>query len=130
MGQTGRFQFSPANVDGSIVGASQVKPTGMDGNIFYEIQDGGLAVNSAGVSSGVGPSKMVGVIAYDYVNSRWSCLFTDAPGLRKHQPTTWEDDLGQIVAFMATLPSAGPVALTDEAGNDVNYPASIPPIRS
>src|SRR5690348_1046117 len=123
----GRFSFVPGNIDGSIIGASQVQPTGMDGNIFYEIWDGNNNKNSLGVVSGNANGKMVGVIAYDYINARWSCLFTAPTGIKLHQNTTFLDDIGAIKAFMATLST--PVT-TDEAGNDLPYGLSIPPIKS
>src|ERR1700690_3183700 len=123
MGQTGRFTFVPRSLDGSMVGASQTLPTGSPNwTLYYEIIDGFSISNSLGHSSGQGAGKKVGVIGYDYIQARWSCLFTSGTGLYAHQNTTYTDDIGQIKAFMATL---GTPTLTDEVGNDVPYPKSF-----
>lgn len=117
MGATGRFTFNqtPCGDGQQTVGASQVFPNSSSGPYFYEIWDG----------PSITDGRMIGAIAYDYAMARWSCVFFVAPGLRTHQPTTFTDDIGEIKAFIATLPSAGPVPLTDEVGNDVNWPPSL-----
>jgi hypothetical protein len=124
MAAIGRFAFVPRSITGSMVGASGVLPTGTDGYLYYEIIDGMSTPNSLGYVSGTGAGKRVGVIGYDYIQSRWSCLFTTPPGLATHQPTIWENDIQQIKDFMATLTAP---QLTNENGDDINYPASIPP---
>lgn len=113
-----RFQFSPTVVRGEINGASQVLPTGSGQMLYYEIQDGAQVG---------GAQTVVGVVAYDFINSRWAALFTNDGVLSTHQSTTYENDIGQVQAFIATL-SSPPVPLTDEIGNDRPWPASIPPI--
>ena len=80
------------------------------------------ATKHSGYVSGQGAGKCVGVIAYDYINARWSCLFTSNTGLYTHQNTTWENDIQQIKDFMSGL--ATPPA-TDLIGNDVPYPRSF-----
>src|ERR1700727_2864846 len=123
MSHLGRFTFVPRSIEGSMIGASQVQPTGTDGNLYYEIIDGLTPqLNVLGYSSGQGDGKKVGVIAYDYIQARWSCLFTAATGLYTHQNTTWEDDINQIKDFMSGLATP---PTTDEIGNDVPYPKSF-----
>lgn len=112
-----RWTFSPTVVRGNSDGASQVLPTGSGQMLCYEVIDG------AGVSAG----RLVGMISYDFVNSRWSCNFFENGLLRTNQPTTWNDDIGAIKQFISTL-SSPPVPLTDEVGNDVPWPASMPPV--
>lgn len=124
MGQTGRFVFVPRSIDGSMVGASATLPTGSPYYaLYYEIIDG-LApqTNTLGYQSGTGDGKKIGLIAYDYIQARWSCLFTSGSGLTLHQNTNWEDDIGEIKFFMTTL---GTPNLVDEAGNDIPYPKSF-----
>ncbi len=118
MGTSTRFSFRPKEVKGNMDGASQVLPTGSGQMLMYEILDGYQAS---------GGQECIGVIAYDFVNARWSCLFSRNGVLSTHQNTTWVDDKGEIVAFMATLVSP-PVPLTDEVGDDVPWPASFPPM--
>jgi len=118
MGTSTRFQFSPTVVKGIMNGATQTLPTGSGQNLYYEILDGGL-------SSGC--QKCVGVIAYDFLNTRWACLFSENGVLSTHQNTTYVDDIGQIKNFIATL-SSPPVPITDLAGNDVPWQASMPPV--
>jgi hypothetical protein len=123
MSHLGRFSFVPQAVTGGLTGASQVQPTGSCGYLYYQIVDGLTPqVNSLGYSSGQGDGKVIGVIGYDFIQARWSCLFTSNTGLYTHQNTTWEDDINQIKDFMSTL-TAPPTV--DLAGNDVPYPRSF-----
>lgn len=115
-----RFQFSPTVVKGNMNGASQVLPTGSGQMLFYEIID-------AGLSSGGGGQKCMGVIAYDFVNARWSCIFTENNVMATHDNTTYYNGKKEITQFIATL-SSPPVPLTDEVGNDVPWPAAMPPV--
>ncbi|MGH7747787.1 MAG: hypothetical protein ACREQ5_23960, partial [Candidatus Dormibacteria bacterium] len=117
----GRFSFVPNNIRGSITGASQVSPTGTDGYLYYEIMDGAV------VGGGGGNGRMVGVIGYDYIQARWSCLFVADTGLTTHQNTTWENDIQEIKDFMSGLTAP---TIVDEIGNDVPFGISIPPIHS
>ena len=128
MGNTStRWQFNPTVVKGVMNGASQVLPTGSGQMLFYEIMDGAAPPNSLGYQGFEGQGKLVGAISYDFVNQRWGCNFFENGLLRTHQPTEYNDDIGAIKAFIATLTSP-PVPLTDEAGDDVPWPASMPPI--
>jgi hypothetical protein len=78
--------------------------------------------NSLGYTSGQGEGKKVGIIAYDYINARWSFLSVVGGMFNAHANTTWQNDAQQIKDFMSTL---GTPNLTDEAGNDIPYPASF-----
>jgi hypothetical protein len=120
-----RFQFVPQVVKGVMDGASQVLPTGSGQMLYYEIRDGAYSTNAAGVATLQGVGRLVGIISYDFLNSRWSCNFSDNGVLSTHQSTVYENDIAQITLFIATL-SSPPVPLTDEVGNDVPWPASIP----
>lgn len=123
MSALGRFTFVPQATTGGLSGATQVEPTGGDGNIYYQIVDGLTPQpNTLGYVSGQGAGKCVGVIAYDYINARWSCLFTSNTGLYTHQNTTWENDIQQIKDFMSGLATP---PTTDLIGNDVPYPRSF-----
>lgn len=128
MGAIGRFQFVPRTIEGSMTGATQAMPTGSPNYaLFYEIIDGMGEANSLGYVSGAGDGKKVGIIAYDFVNARWSCLFT-VPGVSStHANTTYFDDQGEIKAFIATLPTP---TVTDEVGDDIPWPASFAPLNS
>jgi hypothetical protein len=123
-----RFQFIPRVVKGVMNGASQVLPTGAGQILYYEIVDGAYSTNALGVATLQGEGRKVGVIAYDFVNSRWAALFTQNGVLSTHQSTVYENDIAQITIFIATL-SSPPVPLTDEVGNDVPWPASIPEVQ-
>jgi hypothetical protein len=113
-----RFNFQPTVVKGNLVGATQVLPTGSGQMLYYEIQDG---------SSTNGAQKVIGVIAYDFINARWSCLFTEDNVMATHTSTTFYNFQKEITAFIAGLTSP-PVPLSDEVGNDVGWPASLPPV--
>jgi hypothetical protein len=124
MGTIGRFSFVPQNLKGSIVGATGDGNDGMGfplNQVYWQI----IENQTAGGGSCNGP--VLGVIAYDYINARWSCLFTKETGIMLHQSTTYVDEIGEIKAFMATLTAPQTV---DEVGNDVAYGASIPPLHS
>lgn len=120
-----RWQFVPTVVKGVMDGASAVLPTGSGQMLFYEIIDGAAPPNSLGYQGFQGQGRLVGAISYDFVNARWSCNFFHDGLLRTNQPTTFNDDIGAIKAFISTLASP-PVPLSDEAGNDVSWPASLP----
>ena len=120
-----RFQFVPRVVKGVMNGASLALPTGSGQMLYYEIIDGSNQPNSLGYQGFAGMGKSVGVIAYDWINARWSCLFTASGVSSQHANTTYENDSAQILQFIATLTSP-PVPQTDEAGNDVPWPAAIP----
>ena len=124
----GRFQFVPRPVKGNMSGATQTIPTGSGQILFYEIMDGANLANSLGYKGFSGMGRFVGFIAYDFINSRWAAIFTQNDVLVTHQPITFQDDIGQVKAFIATL-SSPPVPLTDEAGNDVPWPASFPNVN-
>jgi hypothetical protein len=120
-----RWQFVPRVVKGVMNGASQVLPTGSGQMLYYEILDGIATKNSLGYQGFQGEGRLVGAISYDFVNARWGCNFFENGLLRTHQPTEFNDDIGAIKNFIAGLTSP-PVPLTDEVGNDVTWPASLP----
>ena len=124
----GRFQFVPRPVRGVIDGASLALPTGSGQILFYEIIDGANLANSLGYKGFSGMGRKVGFVAYDFINSRWASIFTQNDLLTTNQPTTFQDDIGQVKAFIATL-SSPPVPLLDEAGDDVPWPASFPNVN-
>lgn len=122
-----RWQFVPTVVRGNMDGASQVLPTGSGQMLFYKIIDGANPANSLGYKGFAGEGRLVGAISYDFINARWSCNFFENGLLRTNQPTEFNDDIGAIKAFITTL-SSPPIPLTDEAGNDVPWSASLPPV--
>ena len=124
----GRFQFVPRPVKGVMNGASLALPTGSGQMLFYEIIDGANLANSLGYKGFSGMGRQVGFIVYDFINARWAAIFHQNGVLVTHQPITFQDDIGQIKAFIATL-SSPPVPLTDEVGNDVPWPASFPNVN-
>jgi hypothetical protein len=115
-----RFQFNPTVVKGNMNGATQAIPTGSGQMLYYEIVD-------AGSAQGGGGQKVMGVIAYDFVNARWSCIFTENGVMATHDNTTFTNPAKEITTFIASLVSP-PVPLSDEAGNDAPWPASMPPV--
>ena len=123
-----RWQFNPTPVKGVVDGATLALPTGSGQMLYYEIIDGAAPANSLGYTGFSGQGKIVGAISYDFVNSRWSCNFFENGLLSTHQNTNWQDDIGAIKFFISTLTSP-PVTLTDEAGNDVPWPASLPNLK-
>jgi hypothetical protein len=132
MATLSQYQFIPCRVDGSMIGASAVQPTGTDGYLFYEIvKDTGTAnpaaetnisANLNSYQGGNGGGKKVGIIAYDYVQARWSCLWTQSGQLLVKNG--WLDDAGAIKDFMATLTT--PVT-TAQNGDALPPPASFAP---
>lgn len=124
-----RWQFIPTVVKGVMDGASLATPTGSGQMLYYQIIDGVAPANSLGYQGFEGEGRLVGAISYDFVNSRWSCNFFENGLIRTHQPTEFNDDIGAIKYFISTLTSP-PVALTDEAGVDVSWPASLPNLKS
>ena len=126
-----RFQFVPRVVKGNLNSSfqlSQVLPNDTGQMLYYEICEAQYSTSYLGTQTLQGVGKKVGFIAYDFVNSRWAALFTENGVLSTHQNTTWENDIAQITIFIATLFSP-PVPLTDEVGNDVPWPASIPNVN-
>jgi hypothetical protein len=120
-----RWQFVPRPVKGVMNGASQVLPTGSGQMVYYEICEADYSTNYLGTQTLQGVGKKVGIIAYDFINSRWAALFHQDGLLSTHQSTVYEDDIHQITIFIATL-SSPPIPLTDEVGDDVQWPASFP----
>jgi hypothetical protein len=121
MATLSQYTFVPRPVDGSMTGASQVQPTGTDGHVYYEIIKGMSSQNSLGYVSGTGDGKRVGLIAYDFVQARWSCLWLVSGQILVKNG--WLDDAGAIKDFMASL--ATPVT-TAQNGDALPPPASIP----
>jgi hypothetical protein len=120
MATLSQYQFVPRPTDGSMIGASGAQPTGTDGHYYYEIIKGMNTQNSLGYVSGAGDGKRVGIIAYDFVNARWSCLWLVAGQLLVKNG--WLDDKGAILDFMATLST--PVT-TAQNGDALPPPASF-----
>ena len=133
MATLSQYQFVPRPIDGDMVGASQVQPTGTDGFLYYDIVKGVQQVSPAAVTniyanlnayqSGNDAGKRVGVVAFDYVNARWSVLWTAAGQLLVKNG--WLDDAGAIKDFVASLPI--PVT-TAQNGDSLAPPASMAPI--
>jgi hypothetical protein len=122
-----RWQFVPRQPRGNMNGATQTLPTGSGQILYYEICEADYSVNYLGTQTLQGVGRKVGIIAYDFVNTRWSVLFHQDNMLSTHQSTVYEDDIQQIKTFVATL-SSPPVPITDLANDDVPWPASIPVI--
>jgi hypothetical protein len=117
MSTLSQYTFVPRPVNGSMVGASQVQPTGTDGYVYYDVIKG---LNSP---SGQGDGKRVGFIAYDYVNARWTLQWTVAGQLLVNNG--WINDAGAIQDFINGL--AAPTTL-DQVGDTFPQPASVAPI--
>lgn len=93
-----RFMFTARNVSSS------------GSPVYYDVIDGGGAMNSAGfVSSCSG--QVVGQVKWDYVMARWSFeLDEKAPNFDPNQASAGAADVLQIKNFIATLASPTVVA--------------------
>ena len=131
MAPLSQYSFIPRSIDNCMVGASQVMPTGTDGYLYYEIvkdtqQVAPVAVTNISAnlnayqSNGSSGAKRVGIIAYDYVNARWSCLWT-SPG-QILIANSFLDDASAIKSFIATLSTP---QTTAQNGDTLPPPASV-----
>lgn len=130
MATLSQYSFIPRAIDGSMIGASQAQPTGTDGHLYYDVVKDVEQVSPASVTNvganlnayqgGSSSGKKVGVIAYDYVQARWSCLWISSGQLLVKNG--WLDDSGAIKDFMASL--ATPVT-TAQNGDTLAPPASF-----
>lgn len=138
MATLSQYSFIPRTIMGSMIGASQVQPTGTDGYYYFDVVKDVQAAAPAAVTnvsanlnsyqSGSSSGKRIGVIAYDYVQARWSCLFiVGGVVLVKNG---WLDDLGAIKDFMASLatPQTTAESTNQQAGDPLPYPASLAPL--
>lgn len=133
MATLSQFSFHPRSIKGSMIGASQAQPTGTDGYLYYDIVQDVQAAAPASVTnvsanlnayqSGSGDGRRVGVVAYDYVNARWSAIFTADVALVKNG---WLDDKGAISDFCAGLPTPQTLAIN---GDQLTYLAAMSPVE-
>jgi len=132
MATLSQFSFHPRSIKGSMIGASQAQPTGTDGYLYYDIvQDvqnaapasvTNVSANLNAYQPGSGDGKRVGVVAYDYVNARWSAIFTADVALVKNG---WLDDKGAITDFCTGLPTPQTLAIN---GDQLTYLAAMSPV--
>jgi hypothetical protein len=126
------LSFRIKAVNGEIGASTQANYSGFVGKSFYyEIHENGgnQGPNTLGNS---GPDRVIGVIAYDYFQSRWALLFTQETGLSPTTNTTWVNNVQGINDFLAQIQTSlwpQPVT-TDELGQALPYQASLPPIKS
>lgn len=143
MATLSQYSFHPRNIKGSMVGASQVQPTGTDGYLYYDVvQDAqssapaavtNISANLNGYVGGSGSGKRVGIIAYDFVNARWSILWT-VRGMELVN-NGWINDAGAIQDFINSLPTPqiGTLVAPGSSGLFLfpgPYPASFPPVTA
>jgi hypothetical protein len=133
MATLSQFSFHARNILGSMIGASEVQPTGTDGYLYYDVTmhetdtatplvgGAGASANLIGYVGGQGSGKKVGVVAYDYVMARWGIWFTSGVNLVGNEGQ-YLNDVGAIKDFIASLPTPQTI---DEAGDQITYPASF-----
>jgi len=130
MATLSQYTFVPRPINNSMVGASQVSPTGSDGYIYFEVVQSvqqaplpaavtSVQSNLNSYQSGGGAGRRVGFIAYDFVNARWSFINTTDLLLVNNG---WINDSGAIKDFCTN--QAAPQTV-DEAGNTFKVPPSI-----
>jgi hypothetical protein len=129
-----QFSFVPRTIKGSMVAASETQPTGTDGYLYYEMVQQqqpsatvtNISANLNGYVSGASVGKKVGIIAYDYVNARWSCLFTVDVNLVG--PNGQLNDKQAILDFLTYLnANVVPQTIEEASGDQLTYPASFAP---
>ena len=135
MATLSQYTFVPRPINNSMVGASEVQPTGSDGYLYYDVVECAQGPAPASVTniyanlnayqSGGGAGKRVGVIAYDYVNARW-CFMSLVNGLALVN-NGWLNDIGAIRDFCASL--AAPTTI-DQVGDTFAAPASFADLNS
>lgn len=135
MATLSQFSFHPRTIKGSMIGASQAQPTGTDGYLYYDVvQDvinaapatvTNISANLNAYQPGSGDGKRVGVVAYDYVNARWSFINTVDIALVNNG---WLNDAGAIKDFCAGLPT--PQTLEQVSADQLTYPAAMAPVTA
>jgi hypothetical protein len=127
------FRLVP--IKGEIGTATGSNNTGFVGQSFYYEIIQGAAFPAVGVLAPVTNSasgRVIGVIAYDYFQARWSVLFTVDNAMAPNDPTTYVNDNLAITSFLATIAQGNyPQPMTQDAQGDLlPYQASLPPIKS
>lgn len=134
------FRLVP--IQGEIGTATGANPSGFVGKSFYyEIIKGSWESNA--LAGGIAPypqGQVIGVITYDYFQSRWAVLFTVDGALNPNtdngQPITggksYTNDILALQNFLTAIQSAPwPQPVTQDAIGDLYpYQASFPPIKS
>src|SRR5690348_15722203 len=121
------FRIRP--IKGQIGTATQANPTGFTGHSFYfEIVDTGTVLE--GIQTPYPEARVIGILTWDYFNSRWAVLFTQEDALSPNDPTTYVNNVQAIKDFMAGgwYPTP-PIVTTDAVGDAIPYQASLPPIK-
>jgi hypothetical protein len=121
------LHFRQTPVNGTIGAATQANPTGLMGrSYFYRIIESTYLASQWTVD-GMIEGRTIGIVAYDYINARWSVLFTvddSRLSARSIDISGWSNNIQAIKDFVASLPTP---PTTDAAGDDLPYPASIAP---
>ena len=136
MSELNVLTFRLVPLRGTITQATQANPTGFNGKSFYyEIIQGGQDTASNGNPSPRGQGRVLGIIVYDYFQSRWAVLFTigDAVVPAQLETTTYYKSAAQQISdFLTAIQSAPYPQPTnqDAIGDTYPYPASFPKIRS
>jgi hypothetical protein len=82
-----------------------------------------ISANLNSYQGGSGSGKRCGVICYDFINARWTALWTPPGQLLVNNG--WINDKGAITDFINGLSIPQTI---DEVGNQLSYPASIAPV--
>ena len=131
MATLSQYTFVPRPINNSMVGASQVSPTGSDGYLYYEVMEScqqapspasvtNISANLNSYQSGGGAGKRIGIVAYDWANARWSFINLKAIVFVKNG---WIDDQGAIKDFCTGL--AIPQNLEEVSADVLSVPPAI-----